>query len=139
MQIDIDFEVFKELTARREHEAHTYNDVLRELLGMDSSIDRLEGIGREDGLVSGGRKSFVLRDGELPDGTKLRAIYKGTGYRATIQDGRWVDSEGREHRSPSAAASAISHTNVNGLRFWHAKRPNDHDFTRLDILLARRP
>ncbi len=28
--IEIDFDVFKELTARRKHETHSYNAVLRE-------------------------------------------------------------------------------------------------------------
>ncbi len=34
LQIDIDFEVFKQLTNRRPTEAVTYNDVIRELLKL---------------------------------------------------------------------------------------------------------
>lgn len=34
MTIDIDFDVFKELTRRRSSEEVTYNDVIRELLGL---------------------------------------------------------------------------------------------------------
>ena len=40
MQIEIDFEVFKELTARRTHEGHTYNEVLRDVLGLKPSFGR---------------------------------------------------------------------------------------------------
>ena len=35
--IEIDFDVFKELTIRRTTESVTYNDVLLELLGLDRS------------------------------------------------------------------------------------------------------
>ena len=133
-QIEIDFEVWKELTIRRAHEGHSYKDVLRDLLNLKPATHQQHA----DAPVplSGKHKGFALRDGELVEGTQLRAVYKGEEHRAYIREGRWIDEDGREHSSPSAAASAISGTNVNGLRFWHAKRPNDRDFTRLDILLA---
>lgn len=138
-QIEIDFDVFKELTNRREHEGHTYNEVLRDLLGLKPGLGRVMSDAVSRGLRPGKDKSFALRDGELVEGTQLRAVYKGTEFRATINDGKWVDQDGTPHSSPSGAASAIcAGTNVNGLRFWHAKRPTDRDFTRLDILLARR-
>jgi hypothetical protein len=133
MQIDIDFEVYKELTARRQHENHTYNEVLRDILGLQPTSIR----GVVDGIAQPKPpKTFVLRGGELAEGTELKATYKGREYRASITDGRWVDSHGVEHSSPSAAASAISGTNVNGLRFWHARGPTDDVFWRLDVLLA---
>ena len=139
MQIEIDFEVFKELTARRKHEGHTYNDVIRDLLKLPQTLARK----LSDTFVpmsqlsgGGGARGFPLRGGSLPEGTKLKATYKKTEYRAEIRNGRWIDEAGEEHSSPSAAATAISNTNVNGLRFWHARRPDDEKWTRLDILLA---
>ena len=36
-RIDVDFEVFKELTVRRASESVTYNDVIRELLGFKNA------------------------------------------------------------------------------------------------------
>ena len=139
MQIDIDFEVFKQLTARRTHESHTYNAVIRELLGLPQNVlDRIgDNFSPLRSLAGGGGKSFALRNGSLAEGTKLRATYKGTEHLAEIRNGRWVDENGEEHGSPSAAASAISGTNVNGLRFWFAKRPQDNAWQRLDILLAQ--
>lgn len=136
-QIDVDFDVWKELTSRRTHEGHSYNEVLRDLLGLKPGIGRQ--LADVFGTVHspGKYKSFALRGGELVEGTQLRAVYKGEEHLAFIRDGRWVDSEGQEHSSPSAAASAIcGGTNVNGLRFWHAKRPTDREYVRLDILLA---
>lgn len=44
MQIDIDFEVFKALTALRESEADSYNAVLRRLLGLTSQQPTLGGL-----------------------------------------------------------------------------------------------
>ena len=136
MQIDIDFDVFKELTARRQYEGHSYNEVLRDLLGLKPTLGRAITDSFHKGLHAAEQKPFVLRDGELPSGTRLRAIYKRREYTSQIRDGRWIDENGEEHSSPSAAAKAVTQTNVNGLRFWHAMRPNDHDWRRLDILLA---
>ncbi|VVT22942.1 conserved hypothetical protein [Sphingomonas sp. EC-HK361] len=136
MQIEIDFDVFKALTARRRSEAHNYNDVLREMLDLEKAVsDRVQGALSASGSTASGR-GFPLRGGDLPNGTDLRASYKGEQFRAKIREGRWYDEQEREHSSPSAAASAISGTNVNGLRFWHARRPGDDEWLRLDILLA---
>lgn len=137
MQIEIDFEVYKQLTARRLHEEHSYNDVLRELLNLPAQASEAIGPSSATPSLPGEARGFALRTGTLPDGTQLKAAYKKTEYRAEISNGRWIDEAGNEHSSPSAAASAISNTNVNGLRFWQAKRPQDRDWTRLDILLAR--
>lgn len=135
--IDVDFDVFKELTARRKHESHTYNDVIRDLLGLaQRKPGPFETVAH---ALNRGRdgQSFALRGGELPHGTQLRAVYKGKEFRAIIDDGEWLDQERTPQSSPSAAAKNITGTNVNGLRFWHAKRPGDREFLRLDILLAK--
>jgi hypothetical protein len=139
MQIDIDFDVFKELTALRAHEGHSYNDVLRNLLGLDSI---LEPSGPESPLAAAadalsrpfGLTGFFSRGLHLPPGTQLRARYKQREYRAQIDGECWVDENGRAHTSPSAAAAAITGTNVNGLRFWEAMRPSDTSWRRLELL-----
>lgn len=124
MQLEIDFDVFKALTAMRENEADSYNSVLRRLLKLDSISDDFEQ------LLAG--KSLWLGNAEFPDGTKFRATYKGKTYHAQAADGRWVDSEGRERKSPSDAAFQITRTNINGWRFWNALRPGDTTWQRLD-------
>jgi len=142
--IQVGLPVFKELTARLE-EGMTHDDVLRDLLGMDSLIEP-----ETDELINPttlfrdeARKLFHERSGKggffsrglwLPSGTELRARYKQEEYRAAIQDNAWLDEGGRRHTSPSAAATAITGTNVNGLRFWEAKRPTDSVWRRLDML-----
>lgn len=126
-QIDIDFEVFKALTIRRNNEAHTYNEVLRELLelGTDSLEDRRHDAEQKksDGRTLGGRF--------LPNGTKFRATYKEQLYEASIREGQLVSHDGVRHRSASAAARAITKNNVNGLTFWQVKRPTDGTWRKL--------
>ncbi len=64
-----------------------------------------------------------LRD-KLEPGTVLSAKYKGTEYRATVVEGdegkvRYRLEDGREFRSPSAAASALMDGKAaNGWRWW---------------------
>jgi hypothetical protein len=137
MQIDIDFDVFKALTARRKTESMTYNDVIRELLGLDSSARSALRVNVERAEARGALRGFAgysHRGLSLPDGTQLRATYKGQVYRAEIRDGKWLDDTGVEHLSPSGAAHAITGTNVNGLRFWEAQRPADLEWRKLDAL-----
>lgn len=145
MQIEIDFDVYKALTARRVHERHTYNDVLRELLDLGPALVPEAHPGSFQGVMAqvadhfsrnliGPPGSFVSRGLHLPDGTKLRARYKGSLYYAAIVDGCWVDEHGKQHSSPSSAATDITGTNVNGLRFWEAMRPADTEWRRLDML-----
>jgi hypothetical protein len=132
MQIDVDFDVFKALTAMRRAENHTYNDVLRELLDIKDSSNISEKSDISDELT----QDFGLhsRGLFLPENTKLKAVYKGKEYHARVRDGMIVNKTGTTFTSPSGAASSITQTTVNGWRFWQAKRPNDTDWHRLDQL-----
>ena len=148
MQIEIDFEVYKILTAMRRTEEHSYNDVLRELLSLPPRrsdngevFARVAAANRSavDAFAKGHLETGALpglhsRGLYLPDGSELRATYKGSHYRASVKDGVIVSSGGKTFTSPSAAAGAITETTVNGWRFWEAKRPNDIAWYRLDQL-----
>jgi hypothetical protein len=72
----------------------------------------------------------------FPDGTRFRATYKGQTFLAEIKDGQWIGADGVARSSPSDAASAISHTNVNGWRFWFVQMPGDPAWRRMDELRA---
>lgn len=136
-QIEIDFEVFKALTNLRESESHTYNEVLRDLLKLEKTFGR-----RISEQMGGFAKGFALASAQgfmasgrlLPSGSLLRAKYKGVAYNASIIDGTWTDEDGNNHGSASAAARAITQTNVNGLTFWEVKRPSDAEWRKLDAL-----
>ena len=135
MQIEIDFDVWKALTVRRETENVSYNDVLRNLLQLKipTQVEPLQ-----SGDSRSGGRSFHSRGLVLPHGTKLRATYKGRSYLARIEDGEWIDDSGLKHSSPSAAARHITGSNVNGLRFWQGNRPDVEGWLSLDshILLS---
>ena len=130
-QIDIDFEVFKALTLRRESESHSYNDVLREVLGLH---------GKDQGLTSNVAPRQEQQDGRLfagrflPNGTRFRATYKQQRYEAQVINGQFIDQSGQQHSSASAAARAVTNTTVNGLVFWQVKRPSDTLWRKLIAL-----
>ena len=125
MQIEIDFAVYKAITLRRETEETTPNDVLRSVFGLPAADSQPAGK-----VVANSSSGGVMAAGRfLPDGTLLKTVYKGQPYFAEIIDGKIVSKGGKSFRSLSAAAFSITSTNVNGLRFWKAKRPTDPDWS----------
>lgn len=138
--IAVDLDVFKTLTSMIEAEGQDHNAVLREILRLDSpveaevesTIDRIND--RLAHFSAATYDGFFSRGLLLPDGTVLKARYKGLEYSAAIQNRKWINADGREFGSPSAAASAITGTTVNGWRFWEAKRPGDRGWRRLDVI-----
>ena len=138
-RISVDLDVFKALTSLLDEDGQTHNDVLRDLLNLDSVTEAeppgeiisvaADHLGR---ITAGG--NFYSRGLMLANGTRLRARYKGKEYHAAICDGEFRTDDGERHDSPSAAASHITSTTVNGLRFWQAKRPGDRGWRRLDVI-----
>ena len=138
-QISVGFDVYKALTARLEYDGQTHDDIIRDLLNLDSEVSPeapetpIQKIA--DALErSFGHEGFYSRGLLLPNGTKLRARYKQREYNAVISNGQWLHDDGTAHSSPSAAASAITENNVNGLRFWSARLPGETVWRRLDRL-----
>ncbi|PZP39365.1 MAG: hypothetical protein DI585_04390 [Pseudomonas fluorescens] len=123
--IDVDFEVFKALTNRRATEAVSYNDVLREMLGLEDAP-------ATPVVATAG---WTWKGVTLPEGTEIKAEYKGKAYTAKIEGGKWVQ-DGKTHTSPSAAAHAITGSGVNGWWFWFVKRPSDATWHQMGKLRA---
>jgi hypothetical protein len=145
--ISVGLPVLKALTAQLE-EGQTYDDLLQQLLGLDSIVEpEVNELHPRNALAAvdeemkrllherSGKEGFFSRGLWLPNGTELRARYKHQEYRARIASNTWIDADGSRHTSPSAAATAITDTNVNGLRFWEARRPGDTSWRRLDQLV----
>ena len=131
-QIEVDFEVWKALTLRRAGEAHTYNEVLRDILGLPEKSNEPSNVRSDVGGRSiGGRY--------LPNGTRFRARYKGDLHQAEIQGGQLIGEAGQAFQSASAAARAITKNNVNGLTFWEVRRPTDVDWRKLTSLAQSKP
>jgi hypothetical protein len=114
--IEIDFDVFKALTARRASEDMTENDVLRQLFNLGKGADALT---KTD---SPAPDDWVTKGVRLPSGTELRSTYKGKAYLARVNSGALV-LQGRRFDSLSAAAISITGNPVNGWTFWECKLP----------------
>lgn len=115
--IDVDFEVFKELTVRRRSEAMTENEVIREILGLSKATHT-----KVVAPPTSGGTSWVSKGVVFQHGTEFRATYKGQQHTGTVQNGALVVN-GKRFSSPSAAAVAITGNPVNGWMFWECLMP----------------
>ena len=126
--IEVDFDVFKQLTVRRETETVSNNDVIRELLGLSKAntikLDKPSDSSKSDWVSKGVR---------FPMGTEFRANYKGQMQTGRVENGTLVVN-GVAYESPSAAAVAITGSAVNGWRFWECKRPNKSSWELIESL-----
>jgi hypothetical protein len=128
-QIDIDFDVFKELTNRRATEAVTYNDVIREALKMPKTAKAAKP------TVNG--QPWVVSGTGFPSGSDFMADYKGTAHTGIVKDGKLELSDGSKFTTPSAAAMHITGSNVNGWRFWKCKLPGASQFVLIERLRGK--
>jgi len=123
--IEVDFEVFKEITARRETEEMTPNDVLRGLLGLD--------IKSSEAGSTAALKGWSYKGILFPNGTEFKASYKGTMYLANVTSDQLM-LDGNVMNSPSEAAMAITKTAVNGWTFWKCRFPDSRRWQKLSSL-----
>ena len=126
IQIEIDFEVFKQLTVMRESETVSYNDVIRRLLGLEA---RTKPAPQSEACPGG----WTTKGVTFPTGTEFRARYKGQTIKGRVEGGALVVNE-RRFDSPSAAARAVTHNSVNGWRFWECKLPGASSWQTIDLL-----
>lgn len=130
--INIDFDVFKALTAERTSESDTFNDVLRRKYGLPPRQTLAAS------LVAPARHrgSWTCDGVEFPDGTQFRVFYKKDEHTAQVSNGALVYG-GQRYSSPSAAAIAVTGGNVNGWRFWECQFPGETRWTKIDRLRIR--
>jgi hypothetical protein len=126
--IEIDFDVYKALTLRRQTEDVTYNDVLRELLELDPVPSPQKNLDKEQ---SG--EPWVIKGVSFPHGTEFSSTYKGRQYSGFVDNGALVVN-GKRFNSPSAAAISITKNSVNGWIFWKCKIPGLGNWTTISSL-----
>jgi hypothetical protein len=117
MTIEIDFDVFKELTNRRTTESISYNDVLRKLLDLNPLK---ASVLISDVTASAG--AWTTKGVTFPEGTEFRANYKGRTISGKVESAFLVVN-GKRFDSPSAAANSITGNMVNGWIFWECRLP----------------
>lgn len=128
--IQIDFDVYKALTSRRATAQVTYNDVIRDLLGLPGDGARAAGPSRPDKPDKG---AWMSKGVTFPAGTQFRARHKGRVYEAEVRDGALVYN-GERFTSPSPAATAVTGTNVNGWKFWECRFPGSSSWVLIFTL-----
>ena len=128
--IEIDFDVFKELTIRRKGPETTENDVLRELLGLGFQEKHAQ---EANGTEASKGKPWIWKEVTFPSGTEFRAVYGGQTYYAKVENGALVYN-GERYKSPSPAAYAITGNSVNGWKFWECKIPGSSRWVLIDNL-----
>ena len=126
--IEIDFDVFKQLTLRRETESVTYSDVIRGLLGMTKENENESHL-----ALASDANAWTYKGISFPIGTEFRCRYKGKVHSGkVVDDGLQI---GAAHAtSPSEAARLVTQTNVNGWNFWECRLPGESRWRPLKAL-----
>jgi hypothetical protein len=119
LTISVDFEVYKQPTVRRQTEQVPYNDVIRELLGMEAK-EPMHGMSGNTSFVG----DWTTKGVRFPQGTEFRSDYKGSLHRARVEAGALVFN-GRRFDAPSAAAMSVTDSAVNGWVFWECQSPGE--------------
>ena len=126
--IDIDFDVFKALTAKRSTEGMTYNDVLRDLLGLGRPKASALAV-----ATSASPSDWVTKGVRFPSGTEFRGAHKGRTHVAVVESGALV-LNGKRFDTPSSAANFITGTSVNGWIFWECRLPGKSNWQLITTL-----
>lgn len=131
--IDVDFDVFKELTVRRAAESVTYNDVIRELLGLGAPKVNIQ----KTSMNAPSSQDWVVKGVRFPVNTDFRATFKGRVFTGRVEGGALVVN-GMRYDSPSSAAMAMTElvngtsTQANGWRFWECRLPNQSSWQLIE-------
>jgi predicted CopG family antitoxin len=126
--IEVDFDVFKQLTVRRATEEDSYNDVIRELLGLSQTKASAT---KEKSDPS--PNDWVAKGVRFPASTEFRASYKGQVRTGRVENGA-LSFNGQRYDSPSAAAVAVTGSPVNGWRFWECRFPGKSSWQLIESL-----
>ena len=129
--IEIDFEVYKKLTAERDNEEVTYNDVIRDLLRLHPINDNAK-VPSQNGKVD-----WIVKGIRFPDGTPFRMHFKGLRHSAIVNDGA-LELDGKRFNSPSAAAYHITNNGVNGWNYWECKLSENSSWVLISSLRIKK-
>lgn len=125
--IEVDFDVYKAIIARRPSEDVSNNDVLRQLFHLGPRSAASDRVTRPD------PGDWIIKGVRLPVGTELRATHKGKTYLAHVAGGA-LQLNGRSFGSVSAAAVHVTGNPVNGWKFWQVRLPGQSGWKGLDGL-----
>ena len=138
LTVEIDFEVFKALTALRETESMTPNDVIRSLLNLPpvhrlSLGEAIRDVAIGVNNLRGSGTPWIYKGVRFPEGTEFRAGYQGRTHRGIISEG-YLKVDGQVAASPSDAARLVTGNSVNGWTFWECRFPGQTQWRLLKSL-----
>ena len=113
--IEIDLDTYKLIESQRVSFEESANQIIKRVFEKTTDISSHH---KNKIRVSNSNGSLVTRIGDcLPEGLKLRRIFKGILYEAVVEKG-FIQMDGEGYTSPSDAAKAVTHNNRNGWSFW---------------------
>jgi hypothetical protein len=123
--IEVDFETFKAITARRASEQTSEGDVVREALGLDKP------------MAAAGEPIWVSERVRFPVGAKLRHVFRNgkIAEAEIVANGVAIGEMLFPGLSPAAAFRA-GHQ-ANGWHFWDVLQPSG-EWIKADTLRQRR-
>jgi hypothetical protein len=122
--IKVDLDVYKAIEMRRENISEDHNDILRRILELPDISEKWKGHVKE---------GLSCSSGFIPEGTKLRAKYKGKYYYAEVK-GSAIVYNGERFTSPSMAASRVVGKQRNGWTFWEYLNEDAKMWITIDAL-----
>ncbi len=137
--INVDFEVYKELTSRRASEATSYNDVIRELLGLPPNpMQPQESEAHTEPLTVPISSDWKARGVTFPEGTELRLTYKGKTSQGRVDSGAFVMGA-KEFATVEELAESITGGNPQDWIFWSRRDPGESSWTEMKAFRAKAP
>jgi hypothetical protein len=128
--IEIDFDVFKAITVRRETEETTANDVLRLVFKLPPANQKQAEDGQNNALV------WSHAGVDFPEGTEFMAKLRENTYTMKVEGGKLM-LDGEQVYSPSEAAKKLAGHSRNGWFFWFCRFPGHKDWVLLNNLRQR--
>ncbi len=131
--IEIDFEVYRELTSRRASEEMSYNDVLRQMLGLPPKP-------MESGLAKTETEAQDWKVGPIvfSEFTEIKLTHKGKVHAGRVEKGAFV-MQGKAYAILDELVQEITEGNPQDWIFWSQRRPGESSWTELKAFRAKPP
>ncbi len=131
--IDVDFDVYRELTSRRTSEEVSYNDVLRQLLGLPpKSFDPQAA---KSQAPTSDWKAGGLTFAEF---TEIKLTHKGTVHQGRVEKGAFV-LKGKSYPALEELVNEITQGNPQDWIFWSQRKPGESTWTELKAFRVKTP
>ena len=127
--IEIDFETFKEITARRPNEQTSEGDVVRAAFGLKPKSSGLDNVA----TVGIGGQFWHSEGVAFPVGSRFRHVFRDGRIAEAHVESNGIVFNGQPFKGLSPAAAAAAGHQANGWQFWEILQGNGR-WTKADTL-----